>query len=174
MTDPSSRHRAVALALVAAFAAGCQQGAAPGSPPEPAPTPRFDHVILPGQRVGPVSLGMTDDALIAVEGKAERRVDRTDEVEYRYADFNVVVDTDTHRVTRILVTSGQYALEVGVSVGMKDGEVVSLMGGSCNPDDRPIVVGEGRVRRREYRGVTIVVDEYDTVIRIEVNTYKGC
>jgi hypothetical protein len=174
MTDTSARHRAVAFALVAALVAGCQQGAAPGSPPEPAPTPIFDHAILPGQRVGPMSLGMTDDALVEVEGKAESRVDRAGEIEYHYADFSVIVNTDTRRVTRILVTSGQYALEVGASVGMKEGEVTLLIGGPCDSDEQQIVVGPERVRRREYRGLTIVVDEYDTVSRIEVNSYKGC
>jgi hypothetical protein len=174
MTDASARRWAVGSVLAATLAAACQAGPAPGSPPEAAPSPIFDHAILPGQRVGPMSLGMTADALLQVEGKPESREDRLDEIEYRYPDFNVIVNAGTMRVARILVTSGEYALEVGASVGMKDGEVVLLVGGPCNPDDPPILVGEERVRRRQYRGMTIVIDEFEVVTRIEVNNYKGC
>jgi hypothetical protein len=174
MTDASARRRAVGSLLAAALAAGCQAGSAPGSPPGATPSPVFDHAILPGQRVGPMSLGMTAEALLQVEGKPESREDRPGEIEYRYRDFSVIVNTGTLRVTRILVTSGDYALEVGASVGMKDGEVVLLVGGPCNPDDPPILIGEEQVRRRQYRGMTIVVDAFEVVTRIEVNSYKGC
>jgi len=115
------------LVLVALFA---------GIQPTTAQAPN-DKQIVPGIRVGPVSVGMSDADLYKVLG------DPTDtdtlhyrpSIAYRYTSFFVIVNRDSHKVTQIATSDPSYSTAEGIKAGSSGLGVSVKYGvpGPCSP-----------------------------------------
>lgn len=103
-----------ALALL--FLLGC----AGATVPVPVLPPIHDRAIVFGQRVGPVSLGMTEEQLFAAVGEVAATSYGGNRAGYRYAKLALNVVIDTGRVVSIGPTDGTYATAAGVRVGASE------------------------------------------------------
>lgn len=127
------------LIAFAGLVAGC--ASSPSLPPPPAEPPVFDRLIVPGKRVGPISLGMTRDQVIAAlglpvetflygggtTGLAYQRINNADRS--FSTGLEVIVGNQSSRVENITVGTGaQYATTQGLAVGMQESKVRELMG----------------------------------------------
>ena len=156
------------LLVGAMLAAACAGQSGPGG----TPTPVFDHAILPGKRVGPVSLGMTAADLTHVAGRPIAVVSGDGEFTYEYDGYRAVIVERTQRVSSIIVTSGKYALLSGLSVGDADGAMNEQLGAPCEPD--PLARREVSRLRYQFRGLNVMVDTQGVVTAFEVVSPKGC
>lgn len=133
-----------ALLLIAV--AGIQTACATVSrlPPPPAEPPVFDLLIIPGKRVGPVSLEMTQNQLFAAMGRPtldetivsydkvwgyQYQIQRLDRGAF-WVGLEVQVGRRSERVTWINVGRGNngYRTKEGVRVGTSQREVVEFLG----------------------------------------------
>jgi hypothetical protein len=117
-----SRHKLASLALTAALVA---LSAA-------APAQSDDHAIIPGERVGPVQLGMSADEVVGHWGRPEEiEPDKNGGTFYRYASRGILVvlsDDAKPEVSLIEVTDKSYVTDKGVRVGSASSEVASAHG----------------------------------------------
>jgi hypothetical protein len=117
-----SRHKLVPLALAAALVALSAAASAQSD----------DHTIIPGERVGPVQLGMSADEVVGHWGRPEEiEPDKNGGTFYRYASRGILVvlsDDAKPEVSLIVVTDKSYATDKGVRVGSASSEVVSAHG----------------------------------------------
>ena len=95
-----------------------------------------DRQIIPGERVGPVQLGMSADEVIGQWGRPEEiEPDKNGGTFYRYAARGILVvisDDAKPEVSLIVVTDKSYATDKGVRVGSPSSEVVSAHGKQDN------------------------------------------
>jgi hypothetical protein len=91
-----------------------------------------DHQIIPGERVGPVQLGMSAKEVVGQWGRPEEiEPDKNGGTSYRYAARGILVvlsDDAKPEVSLILVTDKSYATDKGVRVGSASSEVASAHG----------------------------------------------
>src|SRR5687768_7177462 len=90
----------LALACVAALLLDACETAQP-TPVTQAPI--FDNLIIPGQRIGPVSIGMTRAELLRVKGEPEETQRLTDAMVYRWSGLRVTVADDNSQVYSVSV-----------------------------------------------------------------------
>ena len=104
------------LALL--VAAGCS------STPRDANAPVFDNLIVPGQRIGPVSLGMPAKELVQAAGspKETRRLPNRTVSEFSDGIVTVIRDSDL-RVISIGTKDPWYATADGIRAGSSELEV---------------------------------------------------
>ena len=119
----TSRLVTSALMVLSALLSGCVQTRY--SPPT---TPIFDKLIIPGERIGPISLGMPQADVLKILGTPPKSSIHTDgHSRYYYADLTVFISRDS-RVLRILTNSPEYATAGGIRVGMTEPEVRAKLG----------------------------------------------
>ena len=91
-----------------------------------------DRKIIPGERVGPVQLGMSAEEVVGQWGRPEEiEPDKNGGTSYRYAARGILVvlsDDAKPEVSLILVTDKSYATDKGVRVGSASSEVASAHG----------------------------------------------
>jgi hypothetical protein len=97
-----------------------------------------DNLIVPGVRLGPVHLGITDVELYRLLGDpAETIQDRNLGMIYHYSKVNVIVSANTHRVTRVGTSDPDYSTVEGIRVGSSGlavGVKLGIPPGPCDPD----------------------------------------
>lgn len=80
-----------------------------------------DNLIVPGVRIGPVSLGMTDADVYKTLGEptSTLTVGSADGgINYYWGNlYSVHVDKDTHRVTQVTTSDQKYSTTEGIKVG---------------------------------------------------------
>jgi hypothetical protein len=88
-----------------------------------------DHLIVPWQRIGPVTLGMTASDLVRVLGEPTQK-NRGPVVTLYYwkDDLTVTVRNDEANVTQICALSADYATAQGLRPGLSDSAVTALLG----------------------------------------------
>jgi len=124
--------RLLSIALAGVLAACASSD--PRLPPPSTTPPVFDHLIVPGTRVGPVSIGMTKDQLFAAMGlPVDTIVSYTDVFVHLYQVTNiqglrVAVGKSSSRVWYIEVGNENYRTSQGLAVGMQERQVRELMG----------------------------------------------
>src|SRR5262245_52068408 len=87
-----------------------------------------DRLIVPGTRIGPVSLGMSDEALFKV-GTPDRTREAGNWIVYNYGSMRVFVDQRTRKV--VSVGTGRdsaYRTAGGVKVGSTMRDVQAALG----------------------------------------------
>jgi hypothetical protein len=127
---------ALACALMAALLVGaCSAGGQvkPGQGSELAVARLMainDNFIVPGERVGSVFLGMTEEQLYTKMGSPAKNFppNRDGDVLYSYMDLSVYVKMATHRVKMIQVTGPAYRTAQGVSIGSSELELKAKVG----------------------------------------------
>lgn len=95
-----------------------------GDVPPPPATPIRDNLIIPGQRIGPISLGMTAAQLLHAVGEPDRVANYTAGADHRmmqtlwFGSVEVHMPTlNPQRVTSIRTTDGRNATAQGLRVG---------------------------------------------------------
>ncbi len=101
-----------------------------------------DNLIVPGVRVGPVTLGMTDVDLYKMLGDPARTDVTSDgaRIHYVYSSLDVGVDRDSHIVVAVETHDPSYATAEGIKFGSSSlALMVAKLGpqeaGSCGPPD---------------------------------------
>lgn len=89
-----------------------------------------DTVIMPGQRIGPVFIGMTEAELYDHLGSPAQTVhgDDSSRVDYDWSDIGVGVNTRKHVVVSVYATGTRYATAGGVTVGTTELELMARLG----------------------------------------------
>jgi hypothetical protein len=88
-----------------------------------------DHLIVPWQRVGPITLGMTAEDAIRVLGQPTQSNKARSTITYYWKDnLSVTILTDDAYVTQICALSPDYVTAQGLHPGMPDTSVRALMG----------------------------------------------
>jgi hypothetical protein len=95
-----------------------------------------DHLIVPGVRLGPVHLGITDVELYRQLGDPQSTQPNGDvSMNYTYSNFGVSVSTHTHKVIQVLALDASYATAEGIKVGSSHLAIAAKLGiprGPCN------------------------------------------
>jgi hypothetical protein len=119
-----------------------------------------DNLIVPGVRIGPVMLAMTETAIYKMLGDPTRTmtqgVDMGRGIQYVYPTLSVVVNKVTHRVTSVVTIDQKYSTANGIKVGSSSLAVSTKLGippgdcqGMCDYNYHGIGMGinpDGRVR----------------------------
>jgi len=130
-----------------------------------------DNLIVPGERIGPVFLGMTDAQLYKKFGNpSESRQAGTGFTAYFYSTFMVYVGVSTHKVASITSPTGNstysgYATREGVKVGSSGLEVQAKLPGSSLTLDSPAV---GYSKYNYPSGMVLSLDPTGTVYSVEI------
>jgi len=152
----------------------------PPLPPSSSEPPVFDHSILAGQRVGPVSLGMTKDQLFAAMGlPVDTIVSYTDVYVHQYQrHFNsdgsfydgleVAVSKSSSRVIYIEVGkyNDGYTTSQGLAVGATESRVRELLG----PAEKVVLKTEHSFDMYCYKGLRLKFLE-GVAFQIQVNPW---
>lgn len=102
--------------------------------------PIFDKLIVPGERIGPISLGMMQADVLKILGVPPKSSIHTDgHSRYYYADLTVWISRDS-RVFRIGTDSPEYATADGIRVGMTEPEVRAKKGNPTRMEDYNVSV----------------------------------
>ena len=117
-----------------------------------------DHQIVPGTRVGPFKLGMTDQELFHV-GTPDGTRPWGNYVVYWFGDRNVQVNAESRRVERIFTSNKSDRTSTGVGVGSSLPDFFRAFG----PPDRTIVGDQvcgvpGRVAHVYYQSGNMWLD----------------
>ena len=124
---PVSRSLVAGLVLGALVA--CKTTAPDDSLPIPAAQPVFDSQIVPGQRIGPVALGMSSTQLLQAAGSPATSNHVGDVTAARFSNgIDVNVRDGDSRVTSVSTTESRYATPDGLRVGVSELEVRARRG----------------------------------------------
>jgi hypothetical protein len=117
-----------------------------------------DHLIVPGTRVGPFKLGMTDQELFQI-GIPDGTRPWGDYVVYWFGDRNVQVNSQSRRVERIFTSNKSDRTSSGVGVRSSLPDFFRAFG----PPDRTVVGNDvcgvpGRVEHVYYQSGNMWLD----------------
>jgi hypothetical protein len=89
-----------------------------------------DNVIVPGERVGSVFLGMTEEQLYRKMGNPDQNYpqDSGASMLYIYPDLEIYAQMATHQVSSIIVRGPSYHTIQGVSAGTPELEMKAKIG----------------------------------------------
>ncbi|MFT3697582.1 MAG: hypothetical protein QM831_30845 [Kofleriaceae bacterium] len=88
----------------------------PAWSPTPVLPPVFDQQIVLGQRVGPVSLGMTEQQLAAVDATAKKQPYGGERYGFLFDKLHISAVVDGGVVVQVAPTDGTYATSSGMRV----------------------------------------------------------
>lgn len=103
---------------------------APTSPTELPPVTEsstLDHLIIPGTRVGPLTLGLPVGQANEILGQAQLRP-RENGIVHLYEEYGLVVFSEEDRVVSVTVRSPAFKTRAGVGVESDVDEVLSTLG----------------------------------------------
>lgn len=87
-----------------------------------------DHLIIPGTRLGPLTLGLSTKSLEATLGQASLRPQR-DGVVYLYPQIGLLAYTEQGRVISATVRSPLFKTRTGIGVGSDIGDALRTLPG---------------------------------------------
>ncbi len=98
--------------------------------PTPTPTDRFtlDTLIVPGTRIGPVTLGLSTKQMTEIMGPAQLRPQAPGTV-HLYPQAGMVVYSENDRVVAVTARSPAYKTRSGVGVGSDVDTVLKTLSG---------------------------------------------
>ena len=117
----------ILAAMLCTALSGC---AAKGSQPavDEVGSAELDDLIVPGRRVGPVSLGMSEAALRQLMGQPLETHQTEDSKMYEFRQLSVVVPNNTRRVELVIVPAPHYRTLSGLTVGDEEPKVAAELG----------------------------------------------
>lgn len=132
--------QSVNLALFALVLFSLLAGCATSSSYSSQTTPIFDKLIVPGERIGPIVLGMSQADVLKILGEPLQSIIHTDgHSSYEYKDFWVYISSDS-RVYRVTTNSPEYTTADGIRVGMTEPEVRAKWGKPKRMEDLDVFV----------------------------------
>jgi hypothetical protein len=122
---PMVRLIALGLAFVLAGCAGLsteseKADAKPGAQKKASMPVVQDTVIVPGKRIGPVSVGMLVPQLYDVMGEPAQAVKTQGTERYKFEELEVIVDEVDQSVKTVSTASPAYATGEGLKVGVSE------------------------------------------------------
>lgn len=119
-----------------------------------------DHLIVPGRRIGSVSLGMTAANLLRLRGDPRHTERYADASVYEFGDgVKVFVSDKSGKVFRICVVSTDYALASALSVGDSDLAIKAKL----PPPKKAVAYHEVGARELRWDGMFLTVDRQEHV-----------
>ena len=100
----------------------------------------LDDLIVPGRRVGPVSIGMSESAMRQLMGQPLETHQTEDSRMYEFAQLSVVVPTKTHRVELVIVPAPFYKTLTGIMVGDDEAKISAALGQPARQTGRGVYV----------------------------------
>lgn len=96
---------------------------------EPPPTDKsaLDNLIIPGTRLGPVTLGLSTKLLTEILGNGQLRPHQNGLV-HLYEEYALVVYTENDRVVSVTTRSPVFRTKMGVGVGSDVDQVIKTLG----------------------------------------------
>jgi hypothetical protein len=80
----------------------------------------WDYLILPGKRIGPMSVGMPVSQIYDVMGEPFESLKETATTRYVFEELEVIVDEADGAVSTVLTRFAEFATKEGLSVGLTD------------------------------------------------------
>ncbi len=103
------------------------------STPPPTDVSTVDTLIVPGARIGPVTLGLSTKKMVEVLGPGQLRPKAPGTI-HLYPQFGMVIYSESDRVHSVTVRSPIYKTRSGVSVGSDVDLVLSTLGKNYEMD----------------------------------------
>jgi hypothetical protein len=99
-----------------------------------------DELIVPGSRVGPVSIGMSEGALRQLMGNPLDVYETEENRMFEYKQLSVVVPKKTRIVELLIVPDAHYATLQGAAVGDSEARIQELYGNPARETGRGMYV----------------------------------
>jgi hypothetical protein len=80
----------------------------------------WDYLIVPGKRIGPMSVGMPVSQIYDVMGEPFESLKETATTRYVFEEMEVIVDEADGAVSTVLTRFAEFATKEGLSVGLTD------------------------------------------------------
>jgi len=169
------------LAAVLFGLAGCASAPGQGDVPTPPPSPMFDELIIPGQRIGPVAIGMAGADLLKALGPPRQSFHSAKATHNHFGNglWVTVRDTD-NKVVGIGTSDPRYRTKDGLRVGATEFEIRAHLGVPPHAEvhtDRLVcypglkfVVSEGYARSLGVESAPA----RGSVTFIEIGLLRGC
>jgi hypothetical protein len=119
-------------------------------PATPAPAPR-DTLIVPGERVGPLALGMTATDLAGAVGTPPQALQQGKDTVYSWGDVTAQISEGASGVDVITVNDPRYETSNHIRVGLASLAATAVLG---QPAKR---TGSPALETLDYEGLTVVV-----------------
>jgi hypothetical protein len=116
------------LLLLATVAETYRLPATPGASPTPTERYTLDTLIVPGMRIGPVTLGLSTHKLAEILGPAQLRP-QGEGIVHLYPEAGLVVYTEKERVVSVTTRASVYKTRGGVGVGSDVDQVLRSLSG---------------------------------------------
>jgi hypothetical protein len=89
-----------------------------------------DNLIVPGVRIGPVNLGISDTAVYNKFGNPTSTSydDNDATINHFYPTFIVTIDRDSHKVIQVTTSDPRYATDNGIKVGISNLAAATKLG----------------------------------------------
>jgi len=123
-----------------------------------------DNIVVPGERVGAVFLGMTDQQLYKKLGEPTKAMTSPGTVAYMYPTLLVDVDPVTHKVWEINTTNGRYSTAEGITIGSSSLAVHTQLVGSYILRS----LGGDKTLNDYANGLTVMLDSNGDVFGLTV------
>lgn len=115
MTSTKFTMIVASLAVAAVVLGGC------ASMPEPPAKPIYDSAVVPGVRIGPAALGMTEANMLQWLGEPSKTNSYGNrDNQYIYADRGLWIGFEGGRAEGIAASQSRYATSDGISVGASE------------------------------------------------------
>lgn len=139
--------RAICFTLIALGVSSCGTTGSSVVLPTPPAAPIYDSLIVPGQRIGPISLGLTGGQLLQIAGTPTRSTRFKDGSWNNFGNgLAAFVDDATGQVFMVSTNDPRYRTSNGVGFNASDLEIRSSLGA-------PVRVGGSAYRVHCYNGI---------------------
>lgn len=127
----------------------------------------LDDLIVPGSRVGPVSIGLSEPAVRQLMGQPVDTYETEENRMLEFKELSVVLPKKTRRVELVIVPGAHYATLVGAMVGDSEARIQELHGTAARQ------TSSGQYGMRCYSN-GIVFNFYNEVVENIVVRTPGC
>jgi hypothetical protein len=115
-----------------------------------APAPR-DTMIVPGERVGPITLGMTPTELASATGAAPQTLQQGKDTIYSWGDIAAQISEGASGVDVIMINDPRYETSSHIRVGLASPAAVAVLGEPMKRTSSP------GIEMLDYEGLTVMV-----------------
>jgi len=149
-------NRFALIVVIGAAVAGCGgRGTEVARTPPPDCVPQRDNLIVPGCRIGPIAIGMTNEDLLRTLGPPRLSRDQGKFVSNQYDSLKITAMVEGGRVGWLFTTDPRYHTAAGVRVGSSIMEATVSLGEPAWKRTNPHSGDAGYVNNCFSAGVTM-------------------